>query len=170
MVDEMQSYARVGALGHVDVLKQYRERQLLGASPAEGVVLLYDGALRFVAQAKEAIGRGDIQGRHNANARVMAIVSYLMEILDPVQGGDVAARLMGIYAFLLKRLVRIDFENSPEICDEVRGHLQTLKTSWDAIAAQERTRAVAAAQTAAPDVAASANLDQTAPVRRSATA
>jgi flagellar protein FliS len=170
MVEEMQSYARPGALGQVEVLRQYRERQLLGASPAEGVVLLYDGALRFVAQAKEAIARGDIQSRHNANARAIAIVSYLMEILDPEKGGDVAVRLMGIYAFLLKRLMRIDFENNPEICDEVRGHLQTLKTSWDAIAAQERNNQVTAAQTPAPDAAETANHDQAALVRRSATA
>lgn len=163
-------YAAFGALGQMEVLKQYRERQLLGASPAEGVVLLYDGALRFVAQAKEAIGRGDIQGRHNANARAIAIVSYLMEILDPEQGGDVALRLMGIYAFLLKRLIRIDFENSPEICDEVRRHLQTLKTSWDAIAAQERTKAVTAAQIAAPDETMATNLGLDGAVRRSATA
>lgn len=163
-------YAALGALGQMDVLRQYRERQLLGASPAEGVVLLYDGALRFVAQAKEAIGRGDIQGRHNANARAIAIVSYLMEILDPAQGGEVALRLMGIYAFLLKRLVRVDFENSQAICDEVRGHLQTLKTSWDAIALQERTKQVAAAQAPAPVATAPANLELDGPVRRSATA
>jgi flagellar secretion chaperone FliS len=164
------SYGALGALGQMEVLKQYRERQLLGASPAEGVVLLYDGALRFVAQAKEAIGRGDIQGRHNANARAIAIVSYLMEILNPEQGGEVALRLMGIYAFLLKRLVRVDFENSQAICDEVRGHLQTLKTSWDAIAAQEREKRVVAAQAPASDVAVAASLDLDGPVRRSATA
>jgi hypothetical protein len=66
--------------------------------------------------------------------------------------------------------MRIDFENNPEICDEVRGHLQTLKTSWDAIAAQERNNQVTAAQTPAPDAAETANHDQAALVRRSATA
>lgn len=110
--------------------KHYQTQQILNASPAEQVVMMYDGALKFCQQAKECIGNGDIQGRHNANKRAMEVVSYMLDILDLEKGGDVALRLQTIYAFLLRRLLEVDFRNDPRICDEVMTHLRTLRASW----------------------------------------
>src|SRR5262245_58646214 len=104
--------------------QQYLRQQIENASPAQQLVLLYDGAIKFLMQAKEAIGRGDIQGRHNSNRRAMEIVGYLLEILDVEKGGEVAQRLQRIYSFILKRLMDVDFRNDPVVCDEVIEHLR----------------------------------------------
>ena len=112
---------------------QYQAQQILNATPAQQVVMMYDGALKFCQKAKEAIENGDIQGRHNANKRAMEIISYMLDILDLEKGGDVARRLQVIYSFLIRRLMEVDFRNDPRICDEVMVHLRTLRASWDRI-------------------------------------
>jgi flagellar protein FliS len=118
--------------------RHYQSQQILNASPAEQVVMLYDGAITHCGRAKEAILAGDIQARHNNNRRVMEIVGYLLDILDTEKGGDVAKRLKAIYSFLLRRLLDVDFRNDPRICDEVMDHLKTLRGSWQKIAQSEK--------------------------------
>jgi flagellar protein FliS len=142
----------------------YLRQQIENASPAQQVVLLYDGAIKFVMQAREAIGRGDIQGRYNANQRAISIVGYLLEILDAEKGGEVGARLQRIYTFLLKKLLEIDFKNDVAVCDEVVEHLRILRASWHQIA----TQGVGPAVQAAPAPSGAGDVEM--PVRRSAVA
>lgn len=130
----------------------YLRQQIESASPAQQLVLLYDGAIKFTLVARDAITRGDIQGRHNANRRAMEIVSYLLEILDVDKGGEVAARLNRIYSHLLKRFLDVDFSNSIGVCDEILDHLRTLRASWDQLAKQGVSSAQAPQQ--APSAAA----------------
>lgn len=116
--------------------QQYLRQQIESASPAQQLVLLYDGAIKFTMLARDAISRGEIEARHNANRRAMEIISYLLEILDTKQGGEVAERLQRIYAHLLRRFLDVDFKNSTEVCDEILEHLRTLRASWDQLAKQ----------------------------------
>lgn len=123
-----------------NLAQQYQQQQIVNASPAEQVVMLYDGAIKFCGMAKDAIGEGDIQKRHNYNKRAMEVVSYLLDILDHEKGGEVAKRLQLIYAFLLRRLLEVDFRNDPRVCDEVAEHLRILRASWQKIVVNERAK------------------------------
>lgn len=123
-----------------DQARQYLQQQILNASPAQQIVMLYDHAIKFSTKARDAIAAGDIQERHNNNRRSMEIVSYLLEILDVQKGGDVAVRLQKIYSFLLKKHMEVDFRNDARICEEIIGHLKTLRGSWDAIARNDRAQ------------------------------
>lgn len=114
--------------------KHYWEQQILNASPAERIVLLYDGAIRFLLSAKQAIEAGDIQSRFNNNQRAGDIIMYLFETLDLERGGEVAGNLSRIYQYMLNRLVQIDLKNDTEVVDEVVGQLRTLRESWVKIA------------------------------------
>ena len=116
---------------------QYLEKQIQNASPAEQVVMLYDGAIKWINRAKQAIDEGDIESRHNANQRAINIVSYLMGILDDNKGGELSARLFKIYGHILSLLVQIDMKNSHIPADEALGHLMTLRKSWAQLAKPE---------------------------------
>ena len=124
--------------------KTYREQQILNASPAEQVVMLYDGAIGFSLKAKAAIEEGRIEDRYNFNRRAMEVVNYLQEILNIEQGGDVAKRLYMIYAQLLRKMMDVDFKNDPRVCDEVVESLRTLRESWAQLADQQRQEAAQA--------------------------
>lgn len=103
-------------------------------APAQQIVLLYDGAIRFLKEAEAAIAARAIERRHNAVAKAFAIVNALQCCLDFDQGGEVARSLDRFYGYVLHRLTRIDLTNDPSICAELIGLLGQMRASWAAIA------------------------------------
>ncbi len=148
--------------------RRYLEQQIQNASPAQQIVLLYDGAIKFCRQAKAAIAAGDIEARCKANQRSMEIVSYLMSILDTEKGGEVGVRLMRIYGFLLTKMLDIDIKNDAAAADAVIEHLSILRQSWHQLDKQQLE--VSPAQEAAAAKKNPAEPKTPQPARRSATA
>src|SRR4051812_16461719 len=121
-------------------LDAYRSTQVQSRTPLELVVMLYDGALRFIATARDAVERRDIAARREALDRAMAIVSELQSTLNMDAGGELAVRLDGLYDYINDRLITAAMQNSVEPLDESRKILETLRGAWSTIAgAQERT-------------------------------
>jgi len=114
--------------------KEYLERQVHSASPVERVVLAYDGAIRFLLAARRAITEGNIEARFINNKKAADIISYLIETLNPEQGGEVAQNLQRLYFYMLRKLVEVDMKNSTEAVDDVIGHLKKLRASWEQLA------------------------------------
>jgi len=117
-------------------LNAYRTTEVTSRTPLELVVMLYDGAIRFVGVAKDAIGRGDIRGRSQAISRALAIVSELQNTLDVQRGGEMAASLDDLYRYLTQRLVHATIHNDTASLDESRRLLETLRDGWQTIAAE----------------------------------
>jgi flagellar protein FliS len=118
-------------------LNAYRQTEVQSRSPLELVVLLYDGALRFLTSAVAAFERNDIPARREATARLLAIVSELQATLDVERGGDIAAHLDELYRYLTRRIVDATTTRSPEPLHEVRRLLEPLRDAWQTIARQE---------------------------------
>lgn len=116
-------------------LNAYRTTEAASRTPLELVVMLYDGAIRFIGVAKDAIGRGDIRGRSQGISRALAIVSELQNTLDVQRGGDMAASLDDLYRYLTQRLVHATIHNDTAALDEARRLLETLRDGWNSIAA-----------------------------------
>ncbi|MAI07887.1 MAG: flagellar export chaperone FliS [Magnetococcales bacterium] len=114
--------------------QHYKEQQILNATPAERVVLLYDGAIKFLLQAKRAIEEKNIQERFNSNKRASDIIFYLQDTLDMENGGEVAVNLFRIYGYMLRRLIEVDMKNDVEAVDDVIAKLRELNASWKKIA------------------------------------
>ena len=109
---------------------RYRATQIQASSPLERVVLLYDGAIRFIDAAREAIGRKDIRARRIALGRTIAIVGELKSTLDMERGGEVAASLDALYAFVTRRLLDAARQQQVTPLDECRRVLDTLREGW----------------------------------------
>lgn len=109
---------------------QYLEQKIQNASPVEQIVMLYDGSIKFILKAKQAIDEGDIEARCNANQRAIKIVSYLMGILSDEKGGEITPLLYRVYSHVIALLVQIDIQNSHEPADQAIGHLKELRASW----------------------------------------
>ncbi len=95
--------------------------------------MLYDGALRFAAEAREAMVRRDIRKRAEAISRTMAIVSELHSTLDMDAGGQVAAELDRLYGFVRDRLLDATVRQDLLALDEAVNVLQTLRDGWTGI-------------------------------------
>jgi len=110
----------------------YRESAVLTASRERLVVMLYDGACRFLEQGALAMREGDIGATHVKLRRGEAIISHLQHTLDMEQG-EVASNLLTIYLFCRRHLNRARIERDPLKVDEVVGLLRQLRDGWEAI-------------------------------------
>jgi flagellar protein FliS len=119
-------------------LQAYRQTEVQSRSPIELVVLLYDGALRFLSVARDGFERGDIPARRQATSRLLAIVSELQSTLDVERGGQVAVTLDDLYAYMTRRIVEATVSNSAAPLDDVRRLLETLREGWQGIAVTTR--------------------------------
>lgn len=122
-------------MSHQRGLSTYRQTQVQSRTPLELVVMLYDGALKFVSQARDAVERGDIPARRDAISRALDVVAELQNTLNMEAGGELAQRLDDLYAFVNGRLLLAAAENRVAPLDEATRILTTLRESWVAIAA-----------------------------------
>ena len=111
-------------------LETYRKAQVDSASPLGLVVMLYDGALRSAAEARAAIERRDVIARTKAISRLLGIVGELRGTLDMERGGEIAATLDRLYAYVSERLVEASFKQAVEPLDEVVRVLTPLRDGW----------------------------------------
>lgn len=103
-------------------------------APARQIVLLYDGAIRRIKEARHAIEARRINDRCVALAKATAIVEGLQGCLDLERGGAIARNLDQLYTYLVLRLARINLEDDVAICDELTARLSELRDSWAQIA------------------------------------
>ena len=129
--------------------RTYVTQQVMTASPAKLVAMLYDKAIVSLREAIHAIEKGDIQTRFNANKRAGDIITHLWTTLDMDRGGEIAANLSRLYSFMLGRLTFVDVRNDPEPAREVIGLLEPLRDSWNQIARGDKSAAPSAADAAA---------------------
>lgn len=116
------------------MLSTYRRTEVQSRTPLELVVMLYDGSLASVHQARAAIERGDVATRGVAISRAMAIVNELQSTLNMEAGGDLARQLDDLYTWINGRLLAATAENSATALDEVARVLAKLRESWSSIA------------------------------------
>jgi flagellar protein FliS len=111
----------------------YRESAVLTASPAQLVVMLYDGANRFLTQSSIAMrdGRAGLAGEKLRRAE--AIIDELLATLD-MSVGEVAERLQALYLFFKEHLMSARLKQDAEKVDEVAGFMRELRASWATIA------------------------------------
>lgn len=121
----------------ISAAEHYRQQQILNASPAERVVLLYDGAIRFMMITRKAIEEKNIQTRFDNSLKARNIITHLQETLDMEKGGDIATNLDNIYNYLLAQFPEVD-KNNTEAVDEILKHLKILRESWAKIAMGEK--------------------------------
>jgi len=110
----------------------YRQSAILTASPERLVVMLYDGACRFLGQAVVAMRDGDVPMTHNKLRRAEAIISHLQSTLDMDQG-EIPANLLSIYLFCRRHLDSARIDRDPRKIEDVIGLLSQLRESWEAI-------------------------------------
>lgn len=114
----------------------YRASSVLTASSGQLIVMLYDGARRFLHQATVAMGERDIVVAHNKLTRAENIIRHLRNTLDMEQG-QISDRLYAIYTFSLGHLRQARLEQNPAKLEEVNEMLGKLRESWAAIADHE---------------------------------
>lgn len=109
---------------------QYLATTVNSASPEQLMLMLYDGAIRFISLGIQAIDNGLVDKRAYYINKTSAIVSEFAATLDHNQNAKLAEDLDALYCYMLNRLLEANLKNDTAPLIEVKGMLSDLRTTW----------------------------------------
>lgn len=113
----------------------YQAQAVETATPAQLVVMLYDGALAAIARAERALQpAGSVETAHRELTKAQDIVTELLLALDYERGGDIAPGLAAIYQYCLDRLTAANVGKNPGPLADVSRSLADLREAWAHVA------------------------------------
>jgi flagellar protein FliS len=131
-------------------MQAYRTNQVMTADPGSILLLLYQGAIDFLRQAKSGMEKKDMAGKGLYINKALAILSELLASLNFEIGGEVARNLEGLYLFMLNHITNANVRNDPQLLEEALSLLITLKEGWEGAVVSERKRVVEGAASQSP--------------------
>lgn len=106
----------------------YANNKISTASPADLVLMLYEGAIKFCNIAIVAIENKDIEKAHNNILKVQRIIEEFQITLDYKYA--TAKDFNEVYTYLLRRLREANMKKDKDILEEVLKHLRTMRDTW----------------------------------------
>ena len=110
--------------------QSYQQNAVLTAPPGRLVVMLYDGAGRFLRRAAAAMQQGEIARTNEGLQRAEAIIDELLATLDYERGGEIATSLRDLYLFCRRHLNEARVERDHEKIEQVIGLLAELRDAF----------------------------------------
>ena len=134
--------------------RTYRANAILTASPGQLVLMLYDGALKAIALAREGFNAPvddprRIETINQQLQKAQAIIAELQNGLNMEAGGDFASTMHRLYDYHNRRLLEANLRKQVEPVIEVERLLRELRDAWAQMLTQqdggtvERVRGVA---------------------------
>ena len=108
--------------------QQYNNSKVLTASPAELVLMLYEGAIKFCNIAIVGLEQKDMQKAHTNIMKAERIINHLRVTLDMKY--PVAQDFDRIYEYLDRRLVEANLKKDIAILEEILMHLRSVRDTW----------------------------------------
>lgn len=90
--------------------------------------MLYNGAIRFVNEALQALSRNELEASHKANLRAQDIVKEFMSTLDMQY--EISHNLMALYDYIEFRLMQGNLKKDAQQMEEARDMLVELRDTW----------------------------------------
>ena len=117
--------------------RQYNQVQIKTANKGKLIVLLYQGAIRYMKKAKLQLADRDMEGKGNSLIRAQDIVLELLYALDQTllnEGNELAVNLQRLYLYSYRRLIHANTHLDSDAIDEVVELLNNLLEAWEKVA------------------------------------
>ena len=111
-------------------LNEYLKAKIMTATPQQLQTMLYDGAIRFCEQARQAMLDKDIPTTHERIVRAQRIVVELSATMNVQANPDLCGRLASLYTYVYRLLVDANIQRDPSKIDEALGLLQHIRETW----------------------------------------
>lgn len=106
----------------------YQNNSVTTSTPGELTLMLYNGCLKFIEQAKRELAAENIEGKNTAVQKAQAIISELMLTLD--KSVPVSENMLILYEFANSRLVDGNIKNDPALFEEAAGIITEFRDTW----------------------------------------
>lgn len=106
----------------------YKQNSVTTASPGDLTLMLYNGCLKFLNRAKQAINEKNIEDRNHFIQRSQAIIAELMSTLN--MNIEISKQMLPLYEYMNRRLTEANIKNDPAIIEEVEGLVTEFRDTW----------------------------------------
>jgi flagellar secretion chaperone FliS len=106
----------------------YQRNQVTTARPEELTLMLYNGGIKFIQQAKLAIEVKDFPEAHTFILKTQDIITELLVTLNMEY--KISQSLQSLYEFMKRKLIEANLSKDTTILDEVQNILIELKNTW----------------------------------------
>jgi len=146
-------------------MNQYQENQVTTASPEQILLMLYDGAIRFMRRAITGVEENNPEMRISGISKAMAIITEFSNSLNREIGGKIADDLDALYDFMIRELTAANINSDLDKLRAVERLLVDLRQTWgEAVELNKQEKA----QEKAPDKVKARDPYQATPVQQAA--
>jgi flagellar protein FliS len=110
--------------------QKYQQTQLHTAPPAQLLLMLYDGAIRFSRVGISAIQEKNYEKANINLCKAQAVIHELIAALN--YDYPVAKTLYQVYEYMIHQLINANMKKITKPADEVVSYLLELREAWDA--------------------------------------
>jgi flagellar protein FliS len=114
-------------------IESYQQTAITTQSRGRLIVLLYDGAIKFMKLAIQEIEAGNWAAKAQYLSRAQDIIIELTAVLDMEGGGEIAQNLRRLYYYMNRRLFQANAKKDPQMIREVIALMEDLNQSWKTI-------------------------------------
>jgi flagellar secretion chaperone FliS len=100
-------------------------------NPLKQIVMLYDGAIKFLNMTAADIENKDYVAKAEHSARALDIINYLQSILDFERGGNVAVTLDKLYGSIQVLVLRASAELDADLMRKAADLLAPVRDAWE---------------------------------------
>lgn len=116
---------------------QYKATEIGTANQGKLIVMLYDGAIKFLNIALEHMDPKTYDVVNNNILKAQDIITELLLSLNTRDGGDISQNLFNLYVYFKRRMIEANIEKNPETIKELLKHLRELRDAWEKISTTE---------------------------------
>ncbi|HOK01068.1 MAG TPA: flagellar export chaperone FliS [Spirochaetota bacterium] len=124
-------------MSNTNPYSQYKQTQITTANQGKLIVMLYDGAIKFLNIAIENMNPRTYDVVNNNIIKAQDIITELLLSLNMEEGGEIAKNLFSLYMYFKRQLLEANIKKDPEIIKHVLKLLKELRDAWDQISATE---------------------------------
>ena len=136
--------------GRANQIASYGRVANAESDPIQQIVMLYDGATRFLRLAAASIESNDLRAKAEQTDRALQIVNYLQSVLDFERGGEVAVTLNTLYTSVTLMVLKASAELDASKMLRAAELLEPVRGAWATVAAKPRAEGGALARAAQP--------------------
>lgn len=106
----------------------YKQASVQTAGPEQLIIMLYDGAIRFIKAGISGVQTGNFEHANNNFQKCQSIINELIASLN--MDFPVSKELIAIYEYMLHLTIQANIKKEVSSAEEVLGYLEELRETW----------------------------------------
>ncbi len=115
-------------------LKAYKqvnvESALLASDPHQVILMMFDGALSGIAEAKGAIERKNMELKSKSLTKAINIFTALQDSLDEKSQPEISKHFSGLYSYCINQLIELSISQDIEGLNDIIQLVKPLREAW----------------------------------------